>query len=577
MSFLPLLRSAVAAASKVRCPFWRSAALPVAAALAFATARADNGSWAVDANGLWSDSLNWAGGTIADGSGFTATFAMDITANRTVSLDSARTLGNLTFGDADIGTAASWIVNNSGNASNILTLAGGTPTITVNALGAGQSATISGVVAGSAGLIKAGVGTLSLTAANTFTGGITVNGGTLRMAGGGASAQAPSQAIVMNGGTFFADNAGGSNNKTWTMASLAINSGANTFTVQRATGLNFTFSLSSAPTRAVGATVNYEVRDAAGVVVTNPTNPFLNAAGVTSNTSEQGTFINDASGVNYGIWNSTGTGSMRSPVYGTTANFSNATSSLAGNSTTNNQVTSSITGQATASVRTIKFGNSSTAVDLGLADDSTLTLSIGGLLRNGGGASTISGVNASIATNSNVEYVFNAAASGDSLNINVPVTANGTNALTKAGLGTVTLGGANTYTGDTYVTSGTLVLADDAQMKFVIGSSGVNNTVTGTGILNLNGDFVFDLTAAGVTIGDSWTIVNVGSLTETYGASFSVVGFTENSGVWTAGNYQFSELTGVLSVVPEPGSLGLVFASALGSAVWLRRIRRQRK
>jgi autotransporter-associated beta strand protein len=61
--------------------------------------------------------------------------------------------------------------------SNTLTLNGATPTITTDP---GVSATISSIVAGSAGLVKNGTGTLTLSGAtNTYTGNTTVNAGTL--------------------------------------------------------------------------------------------------------------------------------------------------------------------------------------------------------------------------------------------------------------------------------------------------------------------------------------------------------------------------------------------------------------
>ncbi len=64
-----------------------------------------------------------------------------------------------------------------GTAGNILTLAGATPTITVNNARFHQA--ILSPIDGSAGLTKAGTGTLVLRGANTYTGGTTVNAGTL--------------------------------------------------------------------------------------------------------------------------------------------------------------------------------------------------------------------------------------------------------------------------------------------------------------------------------------------------------------------------------------------------------------
>ena len=60
-------------------------------------------------------------------------------------------------------------------AADVLTLAGTAPAITVAS--AGDSATIQSIVAGTAGLTKAGVGTLTLLGANTFASGLTVNSG----------------------------------------------------------------------------------------------------------------------------------------------------------------------------------------------------------------------------------------------------------------------------------------------------------------------------------------------------------------------------------------------------------------
>ena len=50
----------------------------------------------------------------------------------------------------------------------------------------GGTHTIASVLAGSAGMNKAGGGTLILTNANSYTGGTTVGGGTLQIANGGS-------------------------------------------------------------------------------------------------------------------------------------------------------------------------------------------------------------------------------------------------------------------------------------------------------------------------------------------------------------------------------------------------------
>ncbi|MEI8293945.1 MAG: autotransporter-associated beta strand repeat-containing protein, partial [bacterium] len=138
-----------------------------------------------------------------------------------------------------------------------------------------------------------------------------------------------------------------------------------------------------------------------------------------------------------------------------------------------------------------------------------------------------------------------------------------------------TLSGNNTYTGDTTVSNGTLILADNAQLRFKIGATGVNNQISGNGTLTLDGDFNFDLSGAG-TVG-SWTIVTVNTLTETFSSTFSVVGFTDaGSDTWTKVNgtstYTFSEATGVLTAaVPEPTTWALLTFSLLVTVTLRRR------
>lgn len=152
-------------------------------------AQGADGTWTSTTTGPWSATGNWSGGTVADGAGFTANFStIDVpVAGVTVNLDSARTIGNLVFGDTNTGTAGSWVLANNGNAANILTLdvASGSSTITVNSLGAGSTntATISAVLAGNDGITKDGAGVLVLSGANTFTGGLNITGGTVNIGG----------------------------------------------------------------------------------------------------------------------------------------------------------------------------------------------------------------------------------------------------------------------------------------------------------------------------------------------------------------------------------------------------------
>ncbi len=129
--------------------------------------------------------------------------------------------------------------------------------------------------------------------------------------------------------------------------------------------------------------------------------------------------------------------------------------------------------------------------------------------------------------------------------------------LTKSGSGKLTLTGISTYTGNTTVTGGTLELLSGSSLKFVPKSNGVSNRMTGTATLSLKGAFVIDLTAASTINGNSWILVDVGTLAETYDATFSVTGFTKSSNVWTkavtGGTWTFTEASGLLSYTVAPG------------------------
>jgi fibronectin-binding autotransporter adhesin len=123
----------------------------------------------------------------------------------------------------------------------------------------------------------------------------------------------------------------------------------------------------------------------------------------------------------------------------------------------------------------------------------------------------------------------------------------------KTGSANQTLTGIHTYTGNTTVNgAGALALADNAQLKFVIGANGVNNQISGTGLLELGGDLNVDLTGADLTHGNSWTLVTVGTLGETFLSSFQLVGFTETANVHKLvdGNktWTFTESTGALTL-----------------------------
>jgi len=137
--------------------------------------------------------------------------------------------------------------------------------------------------------------------------------------------------------------------------------------------------------------------------------------------------------------------------------------------------------------------------------------------------------------------------------------------------GTVVLAGANTHTGNTTMSFGTLELAATGSLNFAPGANGVCNQVTGSGTAAFKGSFVIDLTNASVSNGNSWPLVNASTLNETYAATFNIPGFTEAADVWTRVDGQrtwtFRESTGQLSLaIIVPGSFNSWIASFSGLA-----------
>jgi autotransporter-associated beta strand protein len=142
-----------------------------------------SGTWInATANSTWGTAANWAGGVVASGVDATADFStLDIAAARTVSLGGSFAAGTLVFGDSTT-PSSNWTLANGTGGPWALTLAvsSGSPVVGV----VNQTATISAVLAGSQGFTKTGTGVLTLTGANTFTGGINLSAGTLNFSNG---------------------------------------------------------------------------------------------------------------------------------------------------------------------------------------------------------------------------------------------------------------------------------------------------------------------------------------------------------------------------------------------------------
>ena len=149
-----------------------------------------NGVWAVPGGGSWLVPANWIGGVQANGTDAEADFSTrNITATRTITLDGPRTIGTLRFGDGPSTPA---------DITHDQTLSAGTgdPLTMDTSIGKAlienrnRTTTLGVVLAGDDGIsITNGTGTggsVILTAANTFTGGLNIAGAVVQLNHSGA-------------------------------------------------------------------------------------------------------------------------------------------------------------------------------------------------------------------------------------------------------------------------------------------------------------------------------------------------------------------------------------------------------
>lgn len=134
---------------------------------------------------------------------------------------------------------------------------------------------------------------------------------------------------------------------------------------------------------------------------------------------------------------------------------------------------------------------------------------------------------------------------------NQPLTIYATDAPTENNRYVRWLANNNTFTGN-LINQGRFELAAGANFRFDIGASGANNAISGSTAQAtlINGVFNIDLSDASYGLSDSWSLVSAAN--RSFGASFSVAGFTAFGNVWRNELYAFDEATGLLTV--DPGS-----------------------
>ena len=416
------------------------------------SASAATRTWAASpGSALWSVGANWggtapvAGDTVAFGTSSTTTLNNDITAGTSfaaINFNAGASAFTLTGNNIVLGGT---VTNSSTNTQNInfdMSVAANRTFVTT---AGGGDLVLGGVVSssGTFGVTKDGNGTLTLTNTNTYTGPTALTLGSVTF----GSASLASRVQTLGTLTVAAGNDANVTSVFGNSGSASLTFGAQTYTA----GGIANFVVSGGVN---GSTNQIKLTASAG---------FLNKQ----------TFFN---GGDYAYMDTTN-GYVRAPSYtGSDAGFVTAGSSLTAAS--HNLITSSITGQGSIAVNTLKFSGNS-AVDL-TQDGGTITFNgSSGILRTGGGSTTISG--GTITTGDGLSYVVRADTSSDSLTINSDITKGPTvnaNSFTKSGAGTVTLGGQNTYTGTTFVDGGTLNITGN--------QNGLGGTTVYAATLNLN-------------------------------------------------------------------------------------------
>ncbi len=395
------------------------------------------------------DAGNTAGVTFGSGS---STLTLNGIAGVGLQLNSGS--GAVSTGSAKFALAASQSWQN--DSSSALTV-GGTITKTGNVspftltVGGAGNTTLSGIISnggatGTLALVKNDAGALTLSGANTFTGGVTLNAGTLNI---NSTGSAGTSGPLGNGGTFtinggIIDNTSGSSKTVANLNPITL-AGDFAFSTGAGTSSN-NLSLGGAVTMGASRTIT---TNGSGTLT------FSGAIGDGGNT--------------YGL-TKTGAGTL----------------TLSGANT--------FTGGVTIQQGTLKLGN---AAGLGgsagvVSVTSGAVLDLNGqtvvntnaLTLNGTGISNAGSLINSSATQANYAGAVTLGSAGTTIggagDIQLNGGVSGSTSLIKVGSGSLLIGAASTYTGDTYVNAGSVVtrLSGTFIGTIYLGEAGSSNAAT---------------------------------------------------------------------------------------------------
>ena len=397
--------------------------------------------------------------------------------------------------------------------------------------------TYAGVVSGSGSLEKSGEGIVTLSGNNTYSGGTTVNGGTL------AGTTDSLQGDITNNGTVRLDQS-----SDGTYSGVMGGSGS----LEKSGG--GTVTLSGNNTYSGGTTVNNgtligSTDSLQGAITNNGT--------VRLDQSSDGTYAGAMGGSGALEKNGTGTvtlSGINTYSGGTTINngtLAGTTDSLQGAISNNGTVRFDQSSDGTYS------GALSGSGSLEKSGDGTVTLSgtntySGGTTVNGGTlAGTTDSLQGDITNSGTVRFdqtsdgTYNGAMSG-------------TGSFEKSGTGTVTLSGMNSYSGATTVNNGTLALSSSLTSSAVtINSGGTLKGAVALGDLTVNsgGRLSPELSGSGLSVGD--TLFQSGGIFE-----WTVNNVTGSSG----SNWAYLDSSGSLNLAASTANPFIVEASTLSGS-----------
>jgi len=499
-------------------------------------------TWTGAQNPNWKTNANWLGGAAPTGNGgenlVFPSGASNLSTNNNINNSTFNSItisgSGYTIGGSAITLGAGGLADSSiagTNTVNLATTFAATRAVTVS--NAGTTLTISGVISGAGGVTKAGAGTVTLSATNTYTGVTTINAGTIAVAADARLGTAP--AVATAGKLTF----GGGTLRTTASFTLAANRGI---------ALTGAGTISTDP----GTTLTYGGIIAGASPLTKAGTGTLIVSGANTYT---GVTTIGAGTLQLGATNAVPSGSAVTVSGGAIFDlrgFSDAIGSLAGAGT----VTS---GAAGAVVLTAGGNNSSTTFSgvmqngsgtVALAKTGTGTLTWSGVNTYSGTTTVSAGVldvqnNSSLGTTAGATTVASGAAlqlDGSGLVVAEPITLSGTG---------VAGGGALRQPANTNTWSGAITLGSAARMNADAGTLTVSGGIT-------NGGFLLTVGGAGNTTISTTAISGTGGLTKdgtgtvTLSASNTYTGTTTVS----AGTLLVNGSQGSSAVSLNGGTLG---------------------